>query len=201
MPVNNLTNDEPWSLTETSAPGVEPLTTAEAKTYMRVDHSEEDSLIDRMVKAGRQHYVEFTHRALINTTYTLKLDAFPVEIRPPRSPLSAVTSITHIDCDGNSQTVATSVYDVDTDTEPGRIFLKFNQSWPDTRQINNAVTVTFVAGYGTATSSLPETGRSAVSMLALHFFDLREPVITGRTATKIPMSIESLLWMDRVLTA
>ena len=201
MPVNNLTDNLPWNLTETVAPTVEPLSTAEAKTHLRVDHSEEDGLIDDYVEAARRQVELFTRRALVNTTFTLKLDAFPVEIRTPRSPLSSVTSITHIDCDGNSQTVASSVYDVDTDTEPGRIFLKFDQSWPDTRTINNAVTVTFVAGFGSAASSVPESLRSAVRLLAAHYYEQREPVVVGTITAKIPMSVESLLWMNRVLDA
>ena len=201
MPVNNLTDNLPWNLTETVAPTVEPLSTADAKTHLRVDHSEEDGLIDDYVEAARRQVELFTRRALVNTTFTLKLDAFPVEIRTPRSPLSSVTSITHIDCDGNSQTVASSVYDVDTDTEPGRIFLKFDQSWPDTRTINNAVTVTFVAGFGSAASSVPESLRSAVRLLAAHYYEQREPVVVGTITAKIPMSVESLLWMNRVIDA
>ena len=201
MPVNNLTDNLPWNLTETVAPTVEPLSTADAKTHLRVDHSEEDGLIDDYVEAARRQVELFTRRALVNTTFTLKLDAFPVEIRTPRSPLSSVTSITHIDCDGNSQTVASSVYDVDTDTEPGRIFLKFDQSWPDTRTINNAVTVTFVAGFGSAASSVPESLRSAVRLLAAHYYEQREPVVVGTITAKIPMSVESLLWMNRVVDA
>ena len=201
MPINNLTDNLPWNLTETVAPTVEPLSTADAKTHLRVDHSEEDGLIDDYVEAARRQVELFTRRALVNTTFTLKLDAFPVEIRTPRSPLSSVTSITHIDCDGNSQTVASSVYDVDTDTEPGRIFLKFDQSWPDTRTINNAVTVTFVAGFGSAASSVPESLRSAVRLLAAHYYEQREPVVVGTITAKIPMSVESLLWMNRVLDA
>ena len=201
MPVNNLTDNLPWNLTETVAPTVEPLSTADAKTHLRVDHSEEDGLIDDYVEAARRQVELFTRRALVNTTFTLKLDAFPVEIRTPRSPLSSVTSITHIDCDGNSQTVASSVYDVDTDTEPGRIFLKFDQSWPDTRTINNAVTVTFVAGFGSAASSVPESLRSAVRLLAAHYYEQREPVVVGTITAKIPMSVESLMWMNRVLDA
>ena len=201
MPVNNLTNERPWSLTETSAPAAEPLSTAQAKTYLRVEHSEEDSLIDNLIEAARVHVEMFTHRSLINTTFTLKLDAFPQEIRTPRSPLSSVTSITYIDTNGASQTLSTDTYDVDTDTEPGRIFLKHNQDWPDTRGINNAVTVTFVAGYGSASTDIPESLRAAVSMLTAHYYEQREPVVVGTITGRIPMSVESLMWMNEVPAA
>ena len=142
-----------------------------------------------------------TRRSLVNTTFTLKLDAYPTEIRPPRSPLSSVTSITYVDTDGNTQTEASSVYNVDTDTEPGRVSLAVNQSWSDTREQNNAVVVTFVAGYGAAASNVPAALREVVKMLTAHYYEFRQPVIAGAIATKIPMHIESLIWMHRVLEA
>ena len=199
MPVNNLTDGRPWALTETSAPSTEPLTTAEAKQHFRVDHDEEDSLIDRCVTTARQQVESFTRRALINTTFTLKLDAFPHQIRPPRSPLSSVSSVTYLDTNGDSQTLSTDVYGVDTDTEPGRIYLKYNQVWPDTREIENAVTVTFVAGYGSATTSIPTNLLSAVALLAAHYYEFREPVIAGAIPTVVPMGIDRLLWPFRVM--
>ena len=201
MPVNNLTNEMPWNLTETVAPSVEPITTVEAKLHLRVDHGDEDAYIDTLVAAARQYIELVTRRSLVNTTFTLKLDAYPTEIRPPRSPLSSVTSITYVDTDGNTQTEASSVYNVDTDTEPGRISLAFNQSWSDTREQNNAVVVTFVAGYGAAASNIPAALREVVKMLTAHYYEFRQPVISGTIATKIPMHIESLIWMHRVLEA
>ena len=116
MPVNNLTNEKPWSLTETVAPAEEPVTTAEAKLHLRVDHGDEDAYIDTLVATARQHIELVTRRAMVDTTFTLKMDAFPTEIRPPRSPLSSVSSITYVDTDGATQTLSASVYSVDTDT-------------------------------------------------------------------------------------
>ena len=201
MPVNNLTNEKPWSLKETVAPAEEPITTAEAKLHLRVDHGDEDAYIDKKVKQARQHFEEITRRALVNTTFELKLDAFPTEIRPPRSPLSSVSSITYVDTNGDTQTLSASVYSVDTDTEPGRISLAFNQSWPDIREQNNAVVVTFVAGYGAAATDVPAALVQPVEILMAHFYELRVPVVVGTIATKIPMHIESLIWIHRVLEA
>ena len=201
MPVNNLTNEKPWSLTETVAPASEPVTTAEAKLHLRVDHGDEDAYIDTLVATARQHIELVTRRAMVDTTFELKLDAFPTEIRPPRSPLSSVSSITYVDTDGATQTLSASVYSVDTDTEPGRISLAFNQSWPDIREQNNAVVVTFVAGYGAAASNVPAALREVVKMLTAHYYEFRQPVIAGAIATKIPMHIESLIWIHRVLEA
>ena len=201
MPVNNLTNEKPWSLTETVAPVAEPVTTAEAKLHLRVDHGDEDAYIDTLVATARQHIELVTRRAMVDTTFTLKMDAFPTEIRPPRSPLSSVSSITYVDTDGATQPLSASVYSVDTDTEPGRISLAFNQSGPDIREQNNAVVVTFVAGYGSAATDVPAALVTTVKMLAGHYYEFPVPVIAGATATKIPMNIESLIWIHRVLEA
>ena len=201
MPLNNLTNGKPWSLTETVAPAEEPVTTAEAKVHLRVDHGDEDAYIDTLVATARQQIEAITRRALVNTTFELKLDAFPTEIRPPRSPLSSVSSITYVDTDGATQTLSASVYSVDTDTEPGRISLAFNQSWPDIRAQNNAVVITFVAGYGSAATDVPAALRETVKLLLAHYYEFRQPVIAGATAVKIPLHIESLIWIHRVLEA
>ena len=201
MPANNLTNQMPWSLKETVAPAEEPVTTAEAKLHLRVDHGDEDAYIDTLVATARQQIEAITRRALVNTPFALKLDAFPTEIRPPRSPLSSVSSITYVDTDGATQTLSVSVYSVDTDTEPGRISLAFEQSWPDIREQNNAVVITFVAGYGSAATDVPAALRETVKLLLAHYYEFRQPVISGTIATKIPLHIESLIWIHRVLEA
>ena len=63
------------------------------------------------------------------------------------------------------------------------------------------VTVTFVAGYGSAATDVPSVLREAVKMLTAHYYEFRQPVISGTIATKIPMHIESLIWIHRVLEA
>ncbi len=203
MPTNNLTSDQHWNLTETVAPTVEPVTLAEAKIHLRQDFPDDDDLITTLIAAARQHISMFTRRAFVDTTYTMKLDAYPTEIWVPRSPLSSVTSITYIDSDGNSQTEASSVYDVDTDTEPGRISLADGQSWSDTRQQNNAVTVTFVAGYGAAATNVPETIRAAIKLLVGHWYQSREAVAVsiGGNIVEIPLALQMILDGQRVLGA
>ncbi len=73
-------------------------------------------------------------------------------IRVTRPPLQAVTSITYVDGSGVTQTVDPSTYDVDTDTEPGRIAPSYGNIWPIVRQQLASVQVNFVAGYGPVTT-------------------------------------------------
>ena len=201
--INNLTYGIHWNLTETVAPAAEPVSLAEAKIHLRQDFPDDDDLITTLIAAARQHVSMVTRRAFVNTTYTLKLDEYPTEIWIPVSPLSSVTSITYIDTNGNSQTEASSVYSVDTDTEPGRISQAFDQSWSDTRDQNNAITVTFVSGYGAAASDVPETFKASIKLLVGHWYQSREAVAVsiGGNIVEIPLALKMLLDGQRVLGA
>jgi uncharacterized phiE125 gp8 family phage protein len=114
-----------------------------------------DPVLTAMVAAARQHMENILRRALITQTWKLYLNKFESEIEIPRAPLISVSSIKHFDTGGTEQTLAASVYTVDTDSEPGRIYLAPDQSWPDTDGREKAITITFVAGYGAAGSFVP----------------------------------------------
>ena len=188
-----------WSLEVTVAPSAEPLSTAEAKSHLRVDISDDDSLIDAQVEAARNYAEAFCRRAFITQTLVLWLDAFPAgngEIILPRPPLQSVTSVSYTDVDGNAQTFASSKYIVDGKREPARITPAWNVDWPDTRAIVNAVSVTYVAGYGAA-SAVPEAIIRAIAFLVGHLYENRESVVIGTTASTVPQAVEYLLWPYR----
>ena len=64
-------------------------------------------------------------------------------------PLIEVTQIQYVDTSGDTQTLGTSVYTVDTDSVPGIVYLAYNQSWPSLRDIPKNVTVSYRCGYAT----------------------------------------------------
>ena len=104
-----------------------------------------------MIKGARMLAEGKTRRAFITQTWDWLFDAFPASgLKVPKPPLQSVTSITYIDTDGNSQTLAATEYRVDNSTEPGRITPAFSKVWPVTRAVTNAVTVRIVVGFGVA---------------------------------------------------
>ncbi len=112
----------------------------------------------------------------------------------PRPPLISVSSIKYLDLDGTETTVATSVYRVDADSEPGRITLDYNQTWPtDKRDVTNSVIIEHTAGYGASTSAVPEDIRHAILMLIGHWYENREALLVGTIAKPIEMGVEALL--------
>ena len=126
------------------------------------------------------------------------LDRFPtLIISPPHPPLVSVTGIVYVDTDGADQTLGSSVYRVDTVNEPGRITLEYNQSWPSTREVTNAVTITYQAGYGKA-AAVPDDVKAAIKLLVGHLYEHREAVCEIKL-DMVPMSVKSLLWSDRII--
>ena len=195
------------TLSLVAAPTVQPLTLDETKAHLRVDTTDEDALIDRLIAAavadidGADGWL---NRAIMTQTWDLSLDGFPNagkrQIRVPLPPLQSVSSITYIDTEGATQTLATSVYDVFGigGSQPAQIAEAHGESWPSTRQQPDAVTVRFVAGYGGAAADVPQDIRHALLLIIGHWYARREETITGTIITKVPMAAGALLGKHRV---
>jgi len=130
-----------------------------------------DPEITALIKTARHAAEGYTRRALVTQTWDLKLDSFPYwTINVPKPTLQSVTSITYIDADGATQTLAADQYLVDTSSTPARITPVFGGVWPVTRWQNNAVTVRFVAGYGLA-AAVPDGIKAWMILRVKHLFD------------------------------
>lgn len=187
-------------LTRTTAPSAEPVSVAEVKTHLRITVDDEDSYLDTLIPAARQHTEEYLSRALITQTWALYLDRFAwpyVEL--PRPPLQSVGSVKYVDDDGITQTVAASEYTVDTDSEPGRVFESYDGEWPSHRTVEKAVTITYDAGYGANASDVPQTIRHAILLLVGHMYENRE-ASSPLTIKTVPMAYDSLLAPYRIHT-
>lgn len=129
-------------------PTVEPVSLAEAKLHLRVDHSTDDTLISSLISAAREECEHLLERALAPQTLRLSIDAFPADgIELPRPPVTSITSIEYVDVDGAPQTLAGSNYYLDDEREPSWVVPAYDVDWPSTRDEANAVVVTYVAGY------------------------------------------------------
>lgn len=183
------------SLTLVTAPAEEPVTAAEVKTHSRITGTDDDVYIALLIEAARIYVEGYINRALITQTWDWKLDSGLHGMQVDKAPLQSVTTVKYIDTDGAEQTLASSVYTVDTDTEPGRIILAYNQSWPSTRNVIQNVTVRFVAGYGDNTA-VPEAIRFAILWLVDHWYEHRSEVSELRLS-ETPTSVKSVLWPYR----
>lgn len=184
------------TLRRTVEPTVEPLSDAEALRHLRLTEASDLEDAQGSLAVARARVEDWTERALLLQTWTLKLDSFwSGDLELPRPPLSSVTSIVYATDSGTAtSTVATTVYEVDASSEPGRVRLKPGQVWPtDIYDRANAVTITFVAGFGSTAASVPEPIRQAVRFLLGHYDQNREGVVTGTIATALPEAVDALL--------
>ena len=92
---------------------------------------------------------------MIEQTWKLYYDRFPRRaIQIPLSPLLVVDSVQYIDIDGVTQTWSSALYQVNDKSEPALLEPIDGESYPTTQaNTQNAVIVTFKAGYGVVGTS------------------------------------------------
>lgn len=183
-------------LNRTSAPAETPISLAEAKAHCRVLHAHDDETFTALIAAATAH-LDARHgvlgRCLVSQSWEYRIDAFPCDgiIALPFPPLVSVESVTYIDEDGASQTLATSQYVVDTGTYHGFVRRAYDVTWPGTRCEAHAVRVRFTAGYGAA-SAVPQPIKQAMLLMIGHLYTHREAV-SEDSMIEVPMAAKYLL--------
>ncbi len=205
-------------LKQTVAPAAEPVTLADAKNWLRVDVTDDDSLITSMITEAREYVENHTGLALITQTWLYTLDIFPPldtsymlirqprawlpqtrqflgsgggVIRLPKPPLQSISSLKYLATDGTLTTLANTEYQIDTSKTPGRLAPAYGKVWPVTRFNPAAVQVTFVAGFGASGSYVPGIFKRAIFMLLANWYENRGDM-QGRVM-QVQNSVNALL--------
>lgn len=163
-----------WQIT--IQPAVEPVSVDEIKLFGRIDTTEEDSLIAGFISDARKRIEDYLERALINQTIQMTLDYWDCKIvELPRAPLSSVTSIVTIDEDDTETTYSSDNYYVMIDkNQPGRIAIKQDVSLPkNTERTYGGFKITYVAGYGSTPTQVPDQIRISIMYLATLLYEKR----------------------------
>lgn len=187
------------SLVVTEPPAGAAVSLTEAKTFLRVDTDDDDTLITALVQAATEYFQDATNRRLVTQTLEYGLDEFPAagdKLTLPRSPVQEITSVEYVDSNGDTQTWSSESYFVDTRSEPARICPAEGESWPTTQAKPGAVTVTFVAGY--EDDEVPESIKTCVLQLVAHWYEERQPV--GNAMKEIPFTLCALILQHKVFS-
>ena len=135
-----------------TAPTDEPVTLDEAKEHLRVDHGDEDALIDSLIVAARKQAESEGWLSCCTQTWTLYLTGWPgAPLLLPRHPVQSIVSLKYYDADDVAQTVATTVYTLTpAPGEDAHLWLKAAQEWPSAELSERLypVEVEYVTGYG-----------------------------------------------------
>ena len=183
------------SLVRITSPAVEPVSLAFAKQHCRVDTETDDLYIQSLIAVARQYVEDILDITICSTVWEVKYDLFPVwAIVLPRLPmLDRAVTVTYRSGDGTySSLSSTTDFQVDASVLPGRIYPQWARSWPATRGDENSVTVRYSAGYGDDGQSAPPIVKHLILLLVAHWFDTRQPAVTGAPQS-VPQTFETLL--------
>lgn len=206
-------------------PAIEPLTLDDAKLHMRVDSTDDDTLISALITAARNKIEGYTQRTLITQTWEYVLDMPNNKQRIPQPPLQRINNITLIDTDGSKSIIDPTTYIVDTSGTYGRITptkasrLAFVDPdlwrgiWPWHRGFASFI-INFDCGYGDTSDKVPAALVEAIRLYVDLLYDNREGQPTNMSSgaarasialatigSTIPESVRALCspYMARVL--
>lgn len=200
------------SVLVTSSTG-EPVTLTEVKQHLRISTAStaegDEEVLNSLIKASRERIEDITNRKIMKQTWDCYYDEWPANktIEIPYTPLIGVkstsTGITYKKPDGNTTTMSSTKWVIDTVSEPGRVCLDYNEGWPtDTLHNVNPIRVRAIVGYGTTSAGsiamIPNGIKLAMKMLIGHWFENRENSIVQQSIQEIPNGVKMLLQSLRV---
>lgn len=96
-------------------PATEPLTLAEAKQFLRIEHNDDDTVISALIAAARTQVETAARCALIAQTWRFVRDAWPVDGRLAlkRGPLLSIAAARVFDAEGDPVVIDPEAFALD----------------------------------------------------------------------------------------
>lgn len=163
-------------LTDLNPPPAEPITLGAAKAFLRVDHDDEDALIQTLITAARERLEAHLNVAMITRLMRLVLPKGGT-IKLPRWPVSSVDRVTINGAETQDFAAAFRC-------RPAQI----------TVPTSEPVEIDFRAGYGVSPDAVPAPLRQALLLIVARGFEHRD----GSVGT-MPMMVDALTMPYRVV--
>jgi len=157
----------------------------DAKLHLRVDHDDDDSLIDAIRASARKWAEKYAERSFFTQTWVRNLDVFPDSldvIELLNGPVQSVTTLKYFDEDDVQQTWDASNFRVDINSQVARI--EAVDSFPDTFDRIDAIEITYLAGE-TDIADVDEEIVTAVKVFIADLYENRESFIKGTQVNMI----------------
>lgn len=175
-----------------------PVSMIDAKLHLRVDHDDEDLLIEGLTKAATDHLDGWTGilgRCLEEQEWRQDFDGFE-NFRLPLWPVNSITSITWRNSAGQIATIDSDAYALKGDALGAYVRFKDGFSYPSGLYQSAAMSVTFRVGYPQAgeppQSTVPAAIKAAILLLVGHWYKNREAVSDNGPA-ELPLAVDALL--------
>ena len=185
-------------VTRETPPSAEPVTLAEAKAHLRVEHTDDDATISAIIAAVRGHLEGWNgvlRRPLINQVWRVAVedaDGFG-RLFLPLAPASEVTAIHYYPPDDETLAAAT-LADFRLIKSPDWAYLepKAGRSWPSLDDRPDALQAVFTCGYGEDGADVPDPIKHAIKLGVGHFYENREE-FTALKLERMLLGLEPLI--------
>lgn len=185
------------TLIRTVDPSAEPVTLAEVKAHLRLDHDSEDELLNGLIRAAREDVERTTGLALLDQAWRLVLDKWPrdgsatVMVHPVRE----ILSVTAYGSEGEASVIDPASYQADTVSRPARLHF---DGPPAALRAWNGIEIDFAAGFGEAGTDVPDLLRRAIVLLVAHWYEFRSSYGPGDQPVSYPAGYDRMLASHRL---
>lgn len=187
-----------------AGPAVEPITLAEAKQFLRVEHDDDDDIIPALIVGSRIHVETQTRRALITQSWRLTRDVWPaagcIELLPV--PLKTLDAVRIYKLDGTTLPLDLAGFTLDKSDAPARLCFSRGMiviAPPSPERYVGGIELDVTCGYGDDPEDVPEPLRQAIRMLVAHWYENRG-IIGENHFVALPQSAAALIAPYRVLS-
>lgn len=172
-----------------AGPAAEPLTRDEAKSFLRIDHEVDDTLVDALIAAARRTVEAATGRVLLEQTWRFSRTAWPLSgvIPAPVAPVRAILAAEVTLADGSIVEVPEGVLSLKADRAPALIHVELARA---PQPGAGGILLTISAGYGATAADVPADLVQAVRLTVAHFYEFRDG---SGDALSLPATVTALL--------
>ena len=171
------------------APTIDIVNINEAKKHLRVDSTDEDTLITSLITAVTSYldgHSGILGTALAPQTWQQQYRCFENKMKLPVGPVTQVNSISYYDNSGALQTVSSNDWQLLSSACGSWLEPVYNKIWPINAP-GKLITIQYVAGY----SSIPAAIKQAALLLIGHWYENREAV--GASLSELPLAFNALI--------
>lgn len=181
------------------APTTTPITLAEVREQLRIEHNDDDALLVRLISVA----VAYTDvagalgHAMITQKWAQWFAPNPgMSVNLTLGPVQSVTAVKYYDADNVLQTDTLTNYQVVGTEFATSVAPKAGFNWPTTYDRSDAIRIEYEIGYGDTKADVPQTIRHALLLLIGHWYDNREQSGMDELSN-IPFGFDALIGMHR----
>ena len=188
-----------YTVTDASAPVYsDVVSTADLKAFLRVEHSEEDTLIEAMREAAILHIENVTNLRIGDRVVSITYEDVYSKFEIPVGPVSVTGFALLYRTDANTMLplVKDTDYYLDHLRKPAQVSLINVPNAYDYSFYKMQVAAT--VGYTEAT--VPEAIVHAIKLLVAHMYEMRQPEVVGTITTQVKLGLDALLNPYRIVS-